>query len=182
MRVIVNLTDEEINKAKGLAKKRNEKEKYFGRGRHGHLSDKAGSSEASHAAGLIAEIAVAKHFGVQIDERIFDKHGDDGYDMVIDALGGKVDVKSFIDHGNGMVMKDPHLKVPCEKKKDLEKMKNVDVYLGVCYEKKKPKEVHLFGWETKDNLLKKGRKKRYGQQYPLNYVLYENELNPIPIH
>jgi len=181
MRVIVKLTNEDIDKAREIAKKRNEKEKYFGRGRHGHLSDKAGGSEASHASGLIGEIAVAKYFGVEIDEKIYDKHGDDGYDMVIDSLGGKVDVKSFIDHGSGLIMKDPHLKVPCELKKDLKKMENVDVYLGVCYDKKKPKEVHLFGWETKDNFLKAGTR-RYGPQYPLNYVLTENELRPIPTH
>lgn len=181
MRRIVKLTNEDIDKAKEIAKKRNGKEKLFGRGRHAHLSDKAGSSEASHAAGLIGEIAVAKYFGVEIDERIFDDHGDEGYDMVIEALGGRVDVKSFIDHGNGIVMKDPHLKVPCELKKDLKKMENVDVYLGVCYDKKKPKEVHLFGWETKDNFLKAGTR-RYGPQYPLNYVLTENELRPIPTH
>ena len=64
-------------------------------------------------------------------------------------------------------------------KRDLEKMKNVDAYIGVWYEKRKPKEVHLFGWEAKEKLLKAG-KRRYGPQYPLNYVLTENELQTIP--
>tara|TARA_Y100000593_G_scaffold94271_1_gene192580 strand:+ start:10356 stop:10979 length:624 start_codon:yes stop_codon:yes gene_type:complete len=130
-------------------------------------------SEWTHKLGLIGEVAVAQYFGVSIDENIYDDHGDDGTDLVIPELGGRVDVKTT------PYCHDPYLRVPMGKPKDKEKMKNVDAYVSCCYDKSKPNMVQIIGWQKKEIVIK-SEKKRFLDQGPLNYKLEEHELEQIP--
>ena len=95
MRIKVKLTNKEVELARSLAVARDEKKSRFGAGRYAECSKKTGSSENSHFYGLLGEIAVAKHFNVEIDKRIFSTHGDDGVDLVLEEPDlGNVQVKT----------------------------------------------------------------------------------------
>jgi|TARA_Y100000310_G_C20650942_1_gene799390 hypothetical protein len=174
MRQIVKLTDEEIDKVKELARGRDAKKKYFGAGRHWACSSKAGSSEASHYYGLLGEMAVAKYFDVALDERIFEKHGDEGMDLQITELGGKVDVKTTIDY-----VDDPFLRVPMGHPRDVEKLNAADAFVCCCLERKKPNIVQIVGWQTKDKVCQ-AKTKQLMRNGPINFILRESELEQVP--
>ena len=75
--VKVEITDQDVERVETLARKRDAKKVKFGAGRHGNLTD---SSEQSHSYGLFGELAVAKYFNIELDNEIYDDHGDAGYD------------------------------------------------------------------------------------------------------
>ena len=62
----VKLSDQDIARTETLARARDAKKRKFGAGRHGGLTD---SSEQSHAYGLYGEVAVAKHFGIDLEPK-----------------------------------------------------------------------------------------------------------------
>ena len=171
MRIKVKLTNKEVELARSLAVARDEKKVRFGAGRYAECSKKTGSSENSHFYGLLGEIAVAKHFKVEIDKRIFATHGDDGVDLVLeDPDLGNVQVKTTT------YTKDPFLRVPMGKQKDKDKLKDIDSYICCCIDVKNSKEVQIVGWIDHKELVKKKTRRflRYG---PVNYVAKESELN-----
>ena len=159
-RKIVILTHEQYNYGLELAKKRNAKESKFGAMTYGN---KRGGLEA-HLIGIIPEIAVARILGVNVDERIFDNHGDDGVDLVSEV--GKIGVKTTT-YGN-----DPFLRVELEHFAD-----SIDFYILCYYEPQKDKlKVEIIGWASKDE-VSKAPQRRFLRNGPMNYVLTEECLH-----
>ena len=118
----------------------------------------------AHTIGLIGELAIAKHLGMKVDDRIFQNKGDGGLDFDIPGLG-KTQVKTTT-YGEKPLLR-------AEVKKD---KSSIDAYLLVYVNKKDYKEVYLIGWAKREDVIKAPKRKfsRYG---PLNYVMSEEELN-----
>lgn len=172
-RIKITLTNEEVLFAKKLAQKRDAKKVRFGAGQYAECSVKTGSSENSHFYGILGEMAVAKHFGVKVDEEIFDSHGDDGIDLFIKKLGGKTQVKTTT------YPKDPFLRVPMQREKDKEKIENVASFICCCLDVNIKNKIEIVGWATKAE-VKTGKQRKFLRFGPTNYVLSENELRQIP--
>ena len=123
--VKVEITDQDVERVETLARKRDAKKVKFGAGRHGYLPD---SSEQSHSYGLFGELAVAKYFNIELDDEIYDDHGDAGYDFIIAGL--KADVKTAT---NGAAYYEPWLKVPTQTDKDKAKLEKADIFIACFY-------------------------------------------------
>tara|TARA_R110002020_G_scaffold466313_1_gene688772 strand:+ start:108 stop:635 length:528 start_codon:yes stop_codon:yes gene_type:complete len=170
-RVTIELTKKDIRFAKSLAKKRDAKKQRFGAGRYAACSDKTGSSEKSHYYGLLGEIAVAKFFDVEVDETIYDNHGDSGVDLEVPKFGRcQVKTTTYTDK--------PLLRVPMERKKDVNKIDVTDTFICCCINVRNHKFVDIVGWLEKDKVIKYKTRRflRYG---PLNYVVEESDLNTL---
>tara|TARA_B100001105_G_C22320174_1_gene412165 strand:+ start:273 stop:803 length:531 start_codon:yes stop_codon:yes gene_type:complete len=172
-RIIVKLSNKEVSFAEKLAHKRDAKKVRFGAGKYAACSEKTGSSEMSHFYGILGEVAVAKHFGAEVDEEIFDNHGDDGIDLTIKKLKGKTQVKTTT------YCKEPLLRVPMGRDKDKEKIENVESFVCCCIDPKVKQVVEIVGWATREE-VKKGAQRKFLRFGPTNYVLGENELRPLP--
>jgi hypothetical protein len=147
-----------------LALKRNRKEKKFGACTYG---GKQGSSMA-HFIGLVGEYAVAKSVGTQVDERIFEDHGDDG----IDIEDGKWGVKTTT------YIHDPYLRVEVHHFSE-----DIYGYILCAY---KPnvnirklnvvgRKVNIVGWASREE-VRSANKRVLRSGGPLNYILKDHQL------
>jgi hypothetical protein len=164
----LTLNKKDIKDCRNLAKLRDAKKVRFGAGRHGNLTS---SSEESHFLGLLGEKALSNAFYLDLDRSINDDGGDDGHDFII--LGRRADIKTC---SHPAAWTEPELKVPCGKKKDLEKIEGADIFV-LCSIKKNQEEylVRLWGWaETSD--VKNAKKKKYRYNGPLNHVMTRTEM------
>jgi hypothetical protein len=158
--MIVMLGEGEINFLRELAKKRNAKEKAYGACTYG---GKQGGCMA-HYIGLVGEYAVTKSIGVQVDERIFEDHGDDGVDFD-SVLCGKWGVKTTT------YTIDPYLRV--EKHHFSEEVRG---YVLCAYNMQKNiQKVEIVGWAFKDD-VKQAEQRVLRRGGPLNYILEKTQL------
>lgn len=155
--MIITLTDKELYFLRELALKRNGKEKKFGACTYG---GKQGSGMA-HFIGLTGEYAVAKSVGTQVDERIFEDHGDDG----IDIESGKWGVKTTT------YIHDPYLRVEVHHFNE-----GIQGYVLCAY---KPniniREINIVGWASKEE-VRTANKRVLKSGGPLNYILKDYQL------
>jgi len=178
--VEVKITDQDVARAKTLARARDAKKKKFGAGRHGNLSK---SSEQSHIDGLYGEIAIAKHFGIELDTEIYDDHGDLGYDFLIpdpefEGFYLRADVKTAI---SGAAYMNPWLKVPAHYKKDQKKIDNCDIFIA-CYYNSRKSLAYIQGWVTKETLMNREKERiklNKGGLGPWNYIVKKEEFKNI---
>jgi hypothetical protein len=159
--VPITLTARQLTLALSLAKRRNEKELRFGARTYGEVQ---GGLKA-HEIGLVAEVAVAVYFGVQVDDTILER-GDDGIDLVLPEPYGVCGVKATT------YPDDPLLRVEQEHLCD-----KVDSYILV-YVREDLAQVSLIGWATRGE-VKTGMIKQFVPGGPVNYVLYETELHQV---
>lgn len=144
--------------ASDIAEQRNQKESSFGAMTYGN---RLGGLQA-HQIGANAESAVASYLGGVMDSQIFDNHGDDGIDLIVDGL--KVGVKATT-YGN-----NPYLRV-----EQHHFNASVDRYV-LCYvNKANPKEVEIVGFATSEK-VKAAPVKQFVYGGPHNFVLTEQEL------
>lgn len=170
---VTKLSDTEIQNMRGLAKKRDSKKVLFGSGRHGKLTS---SSEESHFRGLVGEFAVAKFFGTQLDTTIHETHGDEGFD--VEVAGLKADIKVA---AHPMAWKDPILKVPCESKKDMDKLEKSQLFICCAFDVS-TNRLKICGYVYNDELKASPRERmnlRGGGQGPLNYIVRKENLRDI---
>ena len=171
--VEVKITDQDVARAKTLARARDAKKEKFGAGRHGNLSK---SSEQSHTDGLYGEIAIAKYLGIELDAEIYDDHGDAGYDFIIGDL--KADVKTAV---SGAAYMNPWLKVPAQYKKDQKKIDNCDIFIA-CYYNSRKSLAYIQGWVTKETLMNREKERiklNKGGFGPWNYIVKKHEFKNI---
>lgn len=169
----LTLNKKDVQDCRNLAKLRDAKKVKFGEGRHGKLTS---SSEESHFLGLIGEKALANAFNLDLDRSINDDGGDDGHDFVI--LGRRADIKTC---SHPIAWTKPELKVPCGKKKDLEKIKGADIFI-LCSIKAVVNgldgdgyAVRLWGWADAED-VQKAKTKKYRENGPLNFVMTHREM------
>ena len=171
--VEVEITDQDVERVKTLARKRDAKKVKFGSGRHGGLSK---SSEKAHIDGLFGEIAISKYFKIELDTEIYDDHGDAGYDFIIAGL--KADVKTAT---SGAAYREPWLKVPAQCKKDQKKIDNCDIFIA-CYYDYRKRLAYIQGWVTKETLMNREKQRislNKGGFGPWNYIVKKNEFKNI---
>ena len=171
--VKVEITDQDVERVETLARKRDAKKVKFGAGRHGNLTS---SSEQSHTYGLFGELAVAKYFNIELDNEIYDDHGDAGYDFIIAGL--KADVKTAT---HGAAYNEPWLKVPAQYKKDQKKIDNCDIFIA-CYYDHRKRLAYIQGWVTKETLTNREKERislNKGGFGPWNYIVKKNEFKNI---
>jgi hypothetical protein len=157
-RFVVVLSDHEA--ALSFAAKRNVKEKEFGPMTYGNRL----TGLQAHIIGVVAEMAVAQHFGVEFDRSILPK-GDNGIDLVLPVLG-KTNVKCT-------TYDPPLLRV------EVEHMTNeVDSYILVYVNPKNTSQGWLIGCATREE-VKQGRKVQFVAGRPTNYVLEEHPLRGV---
>ena len=63
--------------------------------------------------------------------------------------------------------------------KDKEKIENVESFVCCCIDPKVKKVVEIVGWATREE-VKEGTQRKFLRFGPMNYVLGEHELRPIP--
>jgi len=172
--VKVEITDQDVERVETLARKRDAKKVKFGAGRHGNLTD---SSEQSHSYGLFGELAVAKYFNIELDNEIYDDHGDAGYDFIIAGL--KADVKTAT---NGAAYYEPWLKVPTQTDKDKAKLEKADIFIA-CFYHFERNVVYIQGWADKELVKSKEperiRNRRTGKWGPWNHMVRKKEFKNI---
>lgn len=165
MRIKAKLKPKEVAYVKALAAKRNAKEKRFG----GKTYNDTMTSQYAHTIGLAAEFAVAKLLDLQLDDNIYDNHGDPGVDLTI-VIDGKelgIAVKATT------YKEDPFLRA--EVKRNFE---NIDIYI-LCYvNKDNIADVEIIGWQYR-TVVEKAKIRKFGRFGPQNYVLTEKELKGI---
>lgn len=165
-RVKVNIPLSNVKRAVSIAKRRNIKESRFGAMTYGGKL----SGIKAHVIGILAEEAVACHFGQAISDEIFLDRGDNGVD-ILDVPGfGVVGVKCTT------YQEDPYLRVEKEHFND-----SVDTYI-LCYVNPDlvKMEFWLVGWASKLEVQcakQKSFRIKTGGRGPLNYVLEEHELH-----
>lgn len=166
-RIRIDIPIAKVKKAVAVAKQRNGKEDRFGAMTYGGKL----SGLKAHVIGILAEEAVAHHFGQQIDTEIFDNHGDNGIDLNNVPGFGVVGVKSTT-YGE-----DPYMRVEMEHFSDV-----VDTYILVYVNPDlKKMEAILIGWATKTEVAAAKQKRfpigKTGRFGPMNFVLEEHELH-----
>jgi len=166
--VQIHISKKEVNQACDLAKKRDAKKVLYGAGRHGELTS---SSEESHIRGLIGEIAICKYLKKRVDTKIYDTHGDDGFDIITNK--GKADIKTC---HHPIAWTKPELKVPCQYRKDRIKLNKSDIFVLASARKEGYGYlVRLWGWATKQEVME-SKTKKYRQNGPTNFVMLPEQL------
>lgn len=89
-RILVTLNDAEVDLGINIGKTRFKPKENFDDPTNGFHSVKNG--DTLHIPGALAELAVAKYRGWDIDRNFYGKRGDDGVDFVVN--GSKIDVKA----------------------------------------------------------------------------------------
>ena len=163
-RIQIFLPQEKRDYALELALQRNKKEKRFG----GKTYNNTMTAQNSHNMGILAEAAVAHHYNVDIDSRIFNNKGDDGVDLVIPRFGN-VAVKSTT------YWDEPLLRAEVKRDYDI-----IDYYFLV-YVSKALDETWLIGYTTRTDLHAKGVQKKLGRFLPLNWIMTEKNLKKIRV-
>jgi hypothetical protein len=155
-RIDITLSSTELKEAKTLGKRRSKKEARFGRG----FFDRP--SVIGHTYGVVSEWGCAKLFGIDFDRRIFDDHGDDGFDLVLPGTYScEVKTTSYTIA--------PMLRVEVNKINE-----EIDIYIACCINRY-TLQCWFFGW-TEQNYVKRAEKKQLRSDGPLNYILTEREL------
>lgn len=157
-RKLIVLSPEDCTKALALVEGRNRKESRLGAMTYGGVR---GGAEA-HLIGMFGEMAVAKFFGLPVDERIFDHHGDDGIDLENGSRKYGVKCTTYLD--------EPYMRV---EKKHFNRQLNG--YILCAMNKATPAEVYLIGWATVD-MIGTASQRRFVAKGPVNYVLREEQL------
>ncbi len=163
-RQLVVLTPERLKQAVDLATARNKKEPCMGPMTYGGRL----SGNQAHLVGILGEQAVAQHYGLLVDASVYDRHGDQGVDLVIPCLGvSGVKTTTYLD--------DPLLRVELEHA-------TADYFILACVPDvaDKPHEVYLCGFTTREKLLTEGRRVRFVPGGPLNWVMSEPDLDALP--
>ena len=159
-RLRVFLEEHEFDVVTRLAKERDKKFDLYGHGTYGGVL----TSRHSHVAGLAAEMAVSLLGGGEIDERVYDTHGDDGIDLEL-PMFGKVGVKST------SYATEPYMRVELNRFST-----DVSVYV-LCYVHWVcPRSVWIIGWATSKE-VQAAEQKQFVHNGPMNYVLKESELH-----
>ena len=160
------LPRDKVAEVKQLASQRNRKEEKFGAMTYG---GERGSCEA-HLIGLFAEMAAAVYFGVNVDSRIFEDHGDDGEDLVLPGYGVTQIKASTYD--------PPWLRAEVQHDHP-----GIETYMVAIVKREQVHstyegdvEVVLSGWLPREKVITKKPKVIRG---PLSYVWEERELYPI---
>jgi hypothetical protein len=165
-RVPVALTAYNLKLALELAGQRNGKERRYGAMTYGGKQSGLGA----HTVGILAEMAVAQHYGVQVDQTIYQTHGDNGIDLQNVAQYGRVGVKCTT------YTRQPLLRVEKE-----HFSQEIDTYVLCCLDEKQPSVVYLVGSASKEHVAQ-APVKRLLQSGPLNYLLSEADLSPMQPH
>jgi len=152
-RMILRLKPLEIQVARLLAGLRASKALRFGHGPK--------ESIESHFLGLCGEIAIAQHYGVEIDFSIYEGRGD-RLDMNIKGHPVDIKVTSYFD--------DPFLRV---------EKNNVDPAMIYFCCAIKGNKVKVAGWIKGEDLIEKAEQRQLHRNGPMNYVLKSNQLNPL---
>lgn len=167
----VYVSEKDMRKVHDLAKKRDAKKELYGAGRHGELTT---SSEESHIRGLIGEIAICKYLNKRVDTKIYDTHGDDGFDIVTSK--GRADIKTC---HHPIAWTKPELKVPCQYKKDIVKLNGSDIFVLASARKDGYGYlVRLWGWATRQEVMS-SKTKKYRNNGPNNFVMLPEQLKDI---
>lgn len=164
-RTNVILPKDKIREAYLIAKKRNQKEAKYGAMTYGGVR---GGFEA-HLVGMLGEMAVAHHFGLDVDKVIYDDHGDDGIDLAVAGFGlSQVKTTTY--------WQKPFLRVELEHYREDVK----SYFLCALWFPDIPttRTVEIVGWAPQE-LVAAQEPRRLGPQLPLNYILEEQELQPL---
>jgi hypothetical protein len=127
---------------------------------------KRGSLQA-HLLGILPEMAAAHYYGVNVDERIFEDHGDDGRDLIL-PVTGVTQIKATT------YWSEPWLRAEIEHDHE-----GIDSYMLAYVDLENIENVWLIGWLPRAEVITKPRKQLV-EAGPLNYVAHESELRPIP--
>jgi hypothetical protein len=163
-RQVVGLTPERLNQAVCLAEGRNGKERALGPMTYGARL----TGIQAHLVGILGEQAVAQLYGLPVDVAIYDRHGDQGIDLTIPCLGvAGVKTTTYLD--------DPLLRVELEHT-------TADYFILACVPDvaRKPQEVYLCGYTTREKLLNEGRLVQLVRGGPMNRVMSEADLDAVP--
>jgi hypothetical protein len=163
-RKLIVLTPERLQQATALAEGRNGKERALGPMTYGARL----TGIQAHLVGLLGEQAVAQHYDLPVDVAIYDRHGDQGIDLTIPCLGVTgVKATTYLD--------DPLLRVEVEHA-------TADYFILVCVPDvaRKPQEVYLCGYTTREKLLTEGRLVQLVRGGPMNRVMSEADLDAVP--
>lgn len=166
-RIPVILPKDKIKEAYLLAKKRNQKEARYGAMTYGNVN----AGLESHLIGMLGEMAVAYHFGIDVDKVIYDYHGDDGLDLTIAGFG-LCQVKTTT------YWQKPFLRVELEHyRKDIK-----SYFLCALWLMDIPttRTVEIVGWAPHE-LVAVQKPRRLGFNLPLNYILEEQELQSLNV-
>ena len=160
-RVLVNLDADLLALSKKIAKLRNDKQRWFG---GCNYSRNEAESLLSHEKGAAGELAVALLGHGEFDTEIFDYHGDDGIDTVLEGFGVTGVKTTAYDN-------------PCELRVEVEHFRSdIDCYVCCYYNPKVPHEVWICGWATPAEVAK-APKRRARKDGPLNFTLAEWKLH-----
>ncbi len=162
-RIKVSIPASKVKLAKELAVARNRKEKRFGAMTY---AGKRGSLQA-HLLGILPEMAAAHYYGVSVDDRIFEDHGDDGRDLIL-PVTGVTQLKATT------YWSEPWLRAEVEHDHD-----GIDSYMLAYVDLEDFENVWLIGWLTRAEVISKPRRQLVDGG-PLNYVASESELRPVP--
>jgi len=127
--------------------------------RDGYGTERGDSLPNVHTVGVLAEMTVAKHFGVSIDTEIIDG-GDPGIDLIIQEK--TVDVKANRRQSKELLVQESKTKA--------------DIYILCDIES--ADRIRLVGWTDRETVMD-----REPQYYPtdmLSYVVHWTDLNKIP--
>lgn len=165
--ISIVLPRDKVAEVKQLASQRNRKEETFG----ARTYDGVCESYEAHLMGAFGEMAAAIHFGVDVDRRIFDEHGDDGEDLLLPVYGvTQIKATSY------------HL-YPWLRAEVCHDRPSIQTYMAAAVEKRyvHPEyegdvEVKLIGWLPREKVITRRPEVIRG---PLSYVWKDWELNPI---
>jgi len=126
-----------------------------------------GDSKSVHLRGAKAEIAVAKHYGLNVDETVRTTGDSTDFKAKVNGVPGTIDVKST-------TYKPPWLWVRSHKT-------NSDYYIATYLENDQASKVWVVGWATNDDVLKADyiQSPVKGERH-MNYRLKEHELQDLP--
>lgn len=161
----VRLPKRRIAELKQIAQQRNQKQRRFGAMTYGGGRITRGSLEA-HLIGMVAEVASAYYYGVDVDRRIFHNHGDDGEDLTL-PLYGTTQVKSTT------YWSDPWLRAEMEHDHE-----GIQTYMLVCVDTDDYTNVRLVGQMPREEVIQLPQKRcKIGGPY--NYVGSMADLHPL---
>jgi len=161
----IRFSRKEVEGLVNLAHKRhNAKDSSF---RHKYCMVRGAETTAvPHEIGILGEAAYGKCIGEDIDREIYEVR-DDGSDFK------DTEVKTVTYFGHG----EPELKVP--EKDWLGKHKDIKKFILTRINPKDYSKVELLGQITREQFDKLKKRKVYGPNKPLNYVVRASQLSPI---
>ena len=156
MSIVVEISDDEIEYLRSVAKLRNDPK---------HIKSQA--TEDCHLEGLVGEWAVAQFFGYDLDTECYGLNGDGGVDF--ETPYGSIDVKT-VNFKNPTILKV------------YEDMSDFKADIVVLVYRESNKKVFIKGWITRKDFINKSylsnkfsAKRKSGPRWCLN----EDQFNPI---